>query len=278
MAIMHPIDATIHGGLTRLDDSYVAMQNIEIRRLEQVTAAEQALDLSWTLALDPVLADLYWWPLRNGLEQVPEDEAELRQYIEEKYHDDDLAVIALLLLLIRYQRQAVNIGGHEGLKMLGFVGADADFFLSNPALLDRLEEQAKSLATVNGEMSLIRTTIDHLISDIPAARASTGSTLITLGSMIAAHVITRSGLIAATENARSFAAGLNWVFDRNGVAEQEFVTRIGACRLCAPLHGRRMPVNNIPPELLIPIHANCRCSYSPVTDGWEQPETIWRGE
>lgn len=275
---MHPIDATIHGGLTRLDDSYVAMQNIEIRRLEQVTAAEQALDLSWTLALDPVLADLYWWPLRNGLEQVPEDEAELRQYIEEKYHDDDLAVIALLLLLIRYQRQAVNIGGHEGLKMLGFVGADADFFLSNPALLDRLEEQAKSLATVNGEMSLIRTTIDHLISDIPAARASTGSTLITLGSMIAAHVITRSGLIAATENARSFAAGLNWVFDRNGVAEQEFVTRIGACRLCAPLHGRRMPVNNIPPELLIPIHANCRCSYSPVTDGWEQPETIWRGE
>lgn len=275
---MHTIDAQLLDNLARMDSAYAAIQDAQIRRLEQVTAAEQVLDLSFTLALDPVLADLYWWPLRNGLDGLPENETELRQYIEERYHDDDLAVIALLLLLIRFQRQAVNIGGHEGLKMLGLTGANADFFLSNPALLEQLDEQAKALATVGGEMSLIRTTINHLVADIPAARAATGNTLIALGGMIANHVIQRSSLIAVTEVARGFAQGLSMVFGRNNVAEQEFVTRVGACRLCAPLHGRRMPVNNIPMELLIPIHVGCRCSYRPVTDGWTASETIWRGE
>lgn len=279
MAITHPLDGQLLNNLARMDFAYAAIQDAQIRRLEQVTAAEQALDLSFMVALDPVLVDLYWWPLRNGLDGLPENEAELRQYIEERYHDDDLAVIALLLLLIRFQRQAVNIGGHEGLKMLGLTGANADFFLSNPILLEQLDEQAKSLATVDGEMSLIRTTVDHLVIDIPAARASEANTLIALGGMIAAHVIRRSSLIAVTERSRSFAQGLNWAYLHNGVAQQMFNTRGHGCpKICTPLDGSVMPVNDIPWGLRIPKHGGCDCVYSPVTDGWIAPESVWRGE
>ncbi len=271
---MHTIDARMLSHFRRLDDTLLSTQ---IRQLESLTPAEIALELSWTTALDPVLTNLYWWPLRNGLEQAPTDPAELRRWLENQYHDDDDVVLALLLLLLLYQERAVNIGGREGLALLGVGG---DFSLTNRRLLDRLETQARRLATVGGEMSLIRTTIDHLATDIPVARESANSTLLTLAGMITGHVLARSPLIAGTELARNFANGLSWVFGRNGIRRQIFTTRLDSavCRICAPLHGREMDVNNIPSELIVPVHVGCRCVYVPVMSGWEAPETIWRGE
>lgn len=277
---MHTIDAMLLTNLRQLDETLVSVQ---VRQLEEITPAEQALEAAWVAALDPVLTNLYWWPLRNGLDNVPVDPDELRAWLDEQYNDDDEVLLALLLLLLLYQERAVNIGGREALRLLGL---SDDFQLTNPRLLARLEAQARDLATTGGEMSLVRTTVDHLAADIQAAREAvdSGGALLpafaALAGMIAGRVITRTPVIVGTELARNFANGLNWVFDRNGVRQQVFTTRLdrAVCRICAPLHGRVMDAGNIPAELQIPIHVECRCGYTPVTDGWEVPENVWRGE
>lgn len=134
------------------------------------------------------------------------------------------------------------------------------------------------LTNVDGDMSLVDTTISHLTQAIPAAQGD--SPLTALGNLIAGWSLYRSGTIAVTELTRMVGNGLSWTFGRNAVEEQEFVTRedSAVCSRCSVLHGRRMPVNNIPPDLLLPIHTGCRCAYRPVTDGWQQPANIWRGE
>lgn len=277
---MHTIDAMLLTNLRQLDETLVSVQ---VRQLEGITPAEQALEAAWVAALDPVLTNLYWWPLRNGLDNVPVDPDELRSWLDEQYDDDDEVLLALLLLLLLYQERAVNIGGREALRLLGL---SDDFQLTNPRLLARLEAQARDLATTGGEMSLVRTTVDHLAADIQSAREAVDSggallpALAALAGMIARRVITRTPVIVGTELARNFANGLNWVFDRNGVRQQVFTTRLdrAVCRICEPLHGRVMDVDNVPAELSIPIHVGCRCVYTPVTDGWAAPESVWRGE
>lgn len=273
------LDLVLYRGLSRLHHAYTGLLSISTRQLEELTSAEVELDAQWQMALEPVLSDLYWWPFRNGLDEAPTNERELRRWLKQKYANEDdnnAAIAALLALLLLYQRRGVNIGGRVGLELLGVGGS---FNLTNTSYLDRLEATARSLTSLGTDLSLIDTTIDNLVHGIPAARESENNTLLTLGAMIAGWVVVRSGWIAATEGARVFNRGLNWVYRRNDVAEQIFRTRSGACaKICQPLEGRRMPVNNIPADLSLPRHQNCRCFYEPALDGWTQPATIWRGE
>lgn len=272
--LIDPHDVTLYRNLTTMRQSLNGLLAVEVRNLDELTPAEVALDAQWQRAIEPVLADLYWWPLRNGLSEAPEDEDELRTWLDGKYNDE--AVAALLLLLLLNQRRAVNIGGRVGLELIGIGG---DFNLSNAELLAILDEHAHSLVTAGTEFSLIDTTINDLVRGIPAARQAATNTLTTLGNFIAGWAAVRSVAIAATEGARQFANGLNWVYGRNGIAQQIFRTRAGACvRICAPLEGMRMAVNSIPDYLRIPLHTHCRCYYQAVVDDWERPESIWRGE
>lgn len=269
-------DVRLYRSLARLRHALTGLLSVSTRQLEELTPAEVELDGQWQAALEPVLNDLYWWPFRNGLDDAPTNERDLRRWLKGKYNDDDAVIAALLALLLLYQRRGVNIGGRVGLDLIGVGGS---FNLTNTGYLGRLERQAESLTRQGTEFSLIDTTIDDLVRGIPAARQAESNTLLTLGGMIAGWVAVRSVLIAATEGARNFARGLNWTYSRNGIAEQIFRTRAGACvRYCQPLEGARMPVNNIPAGLRLPIHSNCRCFYEAVTEGWEQPATIWRGE
>lgn len=267
--VITPIDRQLYTGLTMMRRAYAALLSVR----EQVTPAEIALSDEWQAEIEPVLQDLYWWPFRNGLDQAPEDVDELRSWLRERY-DDATAVAVLLLLLQRYQKRGVNLGGTMALDMLGI---GATFRLTNSEYLALLDEHAETLTTVGSDMSLIDTTIDDLARGISAARKSEDNTLLTLGAMIAGWSLARSGLIAVTELTRMAGNGLTWAFGGNGVRIQEFVTRERACKYCSPLHGIRMPVNNIPGYLQIPIHPNCRCYYMPVLDGWNRPSTIWTG-
>lgn len=61
------------------------------RALNEVTPEELALEAQWQAELEPVLRDLYWWPLRNGLEGLPTDEAELEDRLRHDY-DRDVAM------------------------------------------------------------------------------------------------------------------------------------------------------------------------------------------
>lgn len=272
--ITSPIDTALYRSLTRLHDAYSGL--LARRSISEVTPAELALETQWRQDLEPVLRDLYWHPLRNGLEGLPTDAAELEDRLRHDY-DRDVVLAALLALLLRYQVRGVNVGGNMGLNLLS---APGHFTLTNQGYLATLHSHAQTLTSVspNANLSLINTTISHLTQAIPQA-LTTASPLTALGNLIAGWSLYRSSMIAITELTRMVGNGLSWTYARNGVEEQEFVTREDAavCQRCAPLHGRRMPVNNIPPDLLIPIHTGCRCAYRPITQGWQMPVNIWRG-
>ncbi len=274
MGSISPVDTALYRSLFRLHRAYDGL--LATRALNEVTPEELALEAQWQAELEPCLRDLYWYPLRNGLDGLPRDEAELEDRLRHDY-DRDVAVAALLALLLRYQVRGVNVGGGMGLNLLGVGG---HFSLTNHGYLAQLNSHAQMLtsANPNANMSLVNTTISHLTQAIPQA-LTTASPLTTLGNLIQGWALYRSGVIAVTELTRMVGNGLVWTYGQNGVDEQEFVTREDArvCQLCAPLHGRRMPVNNIPSDLLIPIHTSCRCMYRPVTQGWQPPTQIWRG-
>lgn len=265
----------ITSALRRLRRALSNLLALETRQLTEVTPGEIAIEASWQMALEPTLSDLYWWPLRNGLQEAPEDDDGLYAWLVAAYRQQG-ATERLQRVMQRYQVSAVNVGGAAGLDLLGLGG---EFALSNSGFLAELDAWAIEMTTVGGEMSLIDTTIDQLRRDIPAARADAQNTISVLAALIARRVAHRAPLIAETEVSRGFARGLNWTYRRNRVRQQVFMTRAGACvRICAPLHGTIMDVDNVPLGLLIPLHTSCRCYYEAVTDGWEAPEEVWRGE
>lgn len=268
------LDAAFAAGLTRLHTALSGLLAVEARRLDEVTPEEIALDTQWTSELNPVLTDLYWWPLRNGVQSAPEDEDDLKEWLLAAFLLGGTS--QLRNLLKRYQRRGVNLGGRIGLDLLGIGGG---FDLRNRGYLDVLDEHAEQLTAPGTEMSLIDTTINHLAVGIPLARADAANTVQVLQRFITQWAAMRSVLIAVTERSWGFARGLNWSYRENQIQWQIFNTRGHGCpRICTPLDGTRMPVDNIPPELWIPKHASCDCVYTAVTEGWERPTQIWRGE
>lgn len=265
------IDTRLYTGLAKMQRALDGL--LQVRA--QVTPAEIELSDAWQAALDPVMRDLYWYPLRNGINEAPDDVDELRAWLRERY-DDATAVAILLLLLQRYQVRGANVGGQMALDDLGISGT---FNLTNAEYRQLLDDHAAMLTTTGTDMSLIDTTIDDLSRGIPAARESEDNTLLVLGGLITGRSLARSAAIAVTETARSVATTFTWTLLQNEVLYQEFITREDrrVCPRCGALHGVRMPVAAVPTEWRIPIHTKCRCIYRPVLFGWTLPAVPWLG-
>jgi hypothetical protein len=271
---MHTIDLQLRQGLTRMQRAYDALLE-RTTPIDQMNAEKVILDAQWQGELSGVLNNLYWHPFRNGINEAPDEAGELRRWLKEQFRDA-AAVAMLLLLLRRYQVRAVNLGGRTGLAILGIDGV---FSLVNDEYLALLDAHATHLTSQGTEFSLVDTTIDDLATALPAAREGAGSTLLALAGFVAARVALRTVVIERTERPRQVANGLNWTFLRNGVRLQMYdVNGIGCPKICAPLHGRTMPVDNIPFELRLPQHPNCDCIYTPILDDWTMPAEIWRGD
>lgn len=270
MAITSPLP-----GLVRYRHAINAVLAIESRQLDELTPEEVALESQWQRSLEPVLSDLYWHPLRSGLEQAPENAADLRRWLQERL-SDTAATAALLALMNRYLVQSFNLGGALALQMLGL---SAGFNLTDTDILDEIETHAEELATVGTNLSLVDTTVDDLVGFIPLAREDAGNTILILSALIAGRALLRSSRIAATEQARGTGWGMHRTYGRNGVAQMQFMTRADdrVCELCGPRHGVVVRVNSIPADMVIPLHVECRCYWLAVMQGWTPPATVWRG-
>ena len=266
----------LHRNLVRYRYAINHLLALESRQLEELTPEEVRLEEQWQHDLQPVLADLYWYPLRNGIDEAPEGESELRRWLTQRL-GEAAAVAALLALLNRYMVRSFNIGGALALQLMGLAGG---FNLTDPAIRSELAAHAEGLVTVGTRLSLIDTTIDDLVVGIPQARESEDNTIILLAALIGGWALLRSVRIAATEQARGTGWGMQRTYGRNGVAQMTFMTRADdrVCGLCGPNHGVVVPVNRVPADMQIPLHPSCRCYWLAVTAGWTPPETTWRGE
>jgi len=265
-------DVALYRSLAKMQRATNGLIAVNTRSLSELTPAEVHLETQWQRELEPVLTDLYWYPLRNGIDYVPD--TGLKRWLRDQL-SAAVAIAALLALLRRYLIRGVNVGGKMALDLLGLNGS---FYLQNRQYVDDIYSHADTLTTVGTDLSLIDTTVDHLAGAIPAAKQGEGHPLLALGASIVGWAAVRSVNIAITEESRTVAQGLNWTYGENGIERQVFRAREDACPICSPLDGSVMPVNDVPGELSIPVHTRCRCWYEALTDGWTKPDKIWRGE
>jgi len=271
---MHPTDAALHAHLSTMHGALSSLIAIETRAVTMPKPSKMPMAVEMADDLMPVLADLYWYPLRNGIDSAPQDEEELKPWLQRQL-EKPAAVAALLALLLRFHKRAVNYGGTIALELLELAGT---FSLTNSAYLALIDERATMLTTAGSEMSLIDTTINDLAREIPAARKSNDSTLAVLGAYITMKALSRSTGIATFEVPWGFANGLGWTYKENGVKRLMYdVNGVGCPEICAPLHGRTFPIDNIPAELTVPRHSACDCVHSPSLTGWTAPATVWEG-
>lgn len=258
---MHETDWQIYKGLHNLQRGYDAMLNVRQTAGNRYNMAKATLDAEWQAELQPVIEDLYWHPLRNGIDATPDDEGELRAWLEDRYRDAAIVLI-LLLLLRRYQVRAYNLGGQTGLDMLS---VDGTFNLTDPDILAQLDAHAESLTTVGGDISLINTTIDDLVIQIPKAKQNEGSAALYIAAFIAMRSAQRTETIERTERPFQVGNALDEVFVRNGVQLVMYdVNGVGCVKICAPLHGTTWPAGGAPQQYLVPRHPRCDCIHSPV--------------
>jgi len=224
--------------------------------------------------LERPLVDLYWWPIRNGLAQAPENPEDLRDWLDRQLRNT-ATWAAILLLLMRYYRRTANYGGEMALRRLGI---DGTFNLTDVAALAVLDDRATMLTTADSDINLIDTTVSDLATAIPAARAAGDGALMALGAYIAGRALTRAVGIATYEAPWGFNQGLGMTYRNNGIVTMMYdVNGVGCPEICAPLHGETFPANAVPAHLSLPRHSGCDCVHSPVTEGWHQPEMIWLG-
>jgi len=258
---MHEVDWQIYKGLHNLQRGYDALLNVRQTAAEKYNTAKVMLDTEWQAAMQPVVEDLYWHPLRNGIDATPDDEGELRTWLEDRYRDAEVIII-LLLLLRRYSVKAYNLGGQTGLEMLSL---DGTFRLTDPDILAQLDAHAETLTTIGSENSLIDTTIDDLAIEIPKAKQSEGSAALAIAAYIALRSARRTETIERTERPFQVANALDEVFVRNGVQLVMYdVNGVGCAKICAPLHGATWPAGGTPQPYLLPKHPKCDCIHSPV--------------
>lgn len=271
---MHPTDAMLHAHLSRLHGTLTGLIAIESRAVVMPKPSKMPLAVEMTDDLVPVLADLYWFPFRNGISEAPEEDEDLRAWLQRQL-ETSAAVAALLALLLRFHRRAVNYGGTIALELLELAGK---FNLTNAAYLAMLDERATMLTTGGSEMSLIDTTVNNLAVALPEARRSSDGVLAALGAYIATRALTRSVGIATFEVPWGFAQGLGWTYKENGVKRLMYdVNGVGCPEICAPLHGRTFPIDDVPSELVVPKHSSCDCVHSNADSSWTAPSTVWKG-
>jgi len=271
---MHLADAALHAHLSTMHGALSNLIAIESRAVTMPKPSKMPMAVDMADDLTPVLTDWYWFPLRNGIDSAPQDEEELKPWLERQL-EKPAAVAALLALLLRFHKRAVNYGGTIALELLELAGT---FSLTNSAYLAALDDRGTMLTTVGSEISLIDTTVNDLAREIPAARKSNDNTLTVLGAYIAMKALSRSTGIATFEVPWGFANGLGWTYKENGLNRMMYDTNGEGCpQICAPLNGRMMDTDNVPDELSIPRHPNCDCIHTPVFINWEPPSTVWKG-
>jgi hypothetical protein len=224
--------------------------------------------------LTPALKDVYWYPIRNGVNEVPTGEDDLRSWLHRQLRNP-VTWAVILALLMRYYRRSANYGGEIALRRLGIDGV---FNLTNAESLAMLDERATMLTTPDSDINLIDTTVSDLVTAIPAARAAGDSVLTAIGAYIAGRALTRAVGIATYESPWAFNQGMGMTYRNNGIIEMMYdVNGVGCPEICAPLHGETFPANAVPGRLSLPQHSGCDCIHSPVTEGWHQPDMIWLG-
>lgn len=283
-------DPRLTTGLRKMQRAYSGLLSTRDVAFDQYVADKEALDTRWQAELQPVLADLYWYPFRNGVSEAPEDADRLRQWLKDRLVD--AATVAILLALLqRYHIQAVTLGGQTALNALGL---DAVFSLTNETYLQELVDRAVMLTTQGSEVSLIDTTINDLAEALPVARASADGVLMALAAYIASRAAQRTVMIERYERPWGVANGLGWTYQHNGIAYVMYdVAGVGCPEVCAPDHGLVYPVNARGRS--IPRHSGCDCIWSAVQyDGqrlgsppvtvsvpglqpWTAPAQVWTG-
>lgn len=287
---MNQTDWSIAKGLHEMHRGLAALTDTRQTPHETLATLKAQLDEEWQADMLPVLADLYWHPFRNGIDQAPEDAEELRTWLESQY-DEATVVVILLLLLQRYQRRAYNLGGQIG---LDFLGIEESFNLTNEEIIAQLDAWAVDLTTFGTEYSLLDTTVDDLVTAVPKARETEGSTLLALSAYITLRATQRNELIERSERPRQVGNALEEVYRRHGVEYMMYdVNGVGCPRVCEPWHGTVFRVGG--QSVRIPQHPHCDCIWSSVLyDGqtvglppvmvsvpglaWVQPEDIWTGQ
>lgn len=271
---MHPTDAALHNHLSAMHGALSSLIAIESRAVTMPKPSKMPLAVDMAKDLEPVLTDLYWFPLRNGIDSAPEDEEELRPWLIRQL-EKPAAVAALIALLLRFHKKAVNYGGSIALELLELAGT---FSLTNAAYLSLIDERATMLTSAGSEMSLIDTTVNDLAREIPAARKSNDSTLAVLGAYIAMKALSRSTGIATFEVPWGFNKGLVWTYEQNKVKRWMYdINGKGCEEFCLPLHGRIIQAGLPEGDVHIPQHPNCDCIWTPITDGWVTPGEVWTG-
>lgn len=288
---MHQIDWQITKGLHEMHRGMSALTSTRSTVHDELAASKALLDEEWQRELKPVMEDLYWYPFRNGISEAPESEEDLRSWLEDKY--DEAAIIAILLMLLqRYSYRAYNLGGQTG---LAFLGVDGIFRLENADILAEIEQFNLDLVSQGTEFSLIDTTIDDLTTQVQEARRNESGALLALAAYIALRSTQRTESIERTERPRWVGRALSDVYQRNGVHYMMYdVNGVGCPRVCAPWHGRVVPVGTS--GGVIPQHPRCDCVWSPVLyDGqsvgyppvvvsvpgltpWQQQGVLWTGQ
>jgi hypothetical protein len=270
-------DAALHRGLTRMQRALDGL--LSTRAVSMPLPSKMPLAVEMSNKLAPVINDVYWYPIRNGIAEAPQDEDALLAWLKRQLANT-VVWTALVALMLLFHKRAVNYGGAIALDVLDLAG---QFNLTNSEYLSLLDERTTMLTTadsdpVRASMNLIDTTVNDLSIAIPAARNATGDTLALLGAYIAGRALTRSAGIATFEVPWGFNNGLEWTYKENGVKLMMYdVNGIGCEEFCAPLHGRVTEVGNRDGDLFIPQHSGCDCCWTCLTDDWTPPVQIWRG-
>ncbi len=262
----------LYHSLSRLHRAYDGL--LDVRSTDMPKPSKMPLTVEMGEHLSPALKDVYWWPIRNGLAQVPENPEDLRDWLDRQLRNT-ATWAAILLLLMRYYRRTANYGGEIALRRLGI---DGTFNLTNAEALARLDDRATMLTTPDSDINLIGTTVSDLAYAIPAAQALGDGALMALGAYIATRALTRAVGIATYEAPWAFNQGLGMTYRNNGIVTLMYdVNGVGCPEICAPLHGQTFPANAVPAHLSLPKHSCCDCVHTPLTEGWHQPEMIWLG-
>lgn len=266
--------------LLKLDDLLKSsLRLVGTRNLaEGATAEELDLEADVSEGLESSLVELYYYPLRGDISNVPEgSEDEIRRWALAQYREE-AATAALLLLLINYLRRGVNVGGAMALDTLGLPGR---FNLTNAGIIRQIERAAGQVATVGGRLSVVDTTAAELarqITDYRQLEMTAEEMNRAWSTYVNGRAPVRAVGIATTEGVKGTRAGLAMTYGRNGITYEILRNQAGACVECQGYEGERFATVNGFVVGVIPVHPGCRCFYEPDMDGWERPDEAWTGD
>lgn len=275
---VHAYYSAIRGGL--------GVPAVRVMDRDSFQLAEQVLESDFYEQARPKLAALYRSPLAdNGLQSAFQNNR-LRPFLRSHYRAHPSTALDLRDVLDGFKTQAFNLGGQYSLDTLGLEGR---FRLADETILDGLRETSRQSTIVDGDMSLIDTTVDELAGQLEAHRENgvqLSDAIPAINAWVIGRTVIRTALIIQTESVRASRWAILSAFVGNGIGGVTFYT-VGderVCDQCRPLHSERFdissvffPMRDLPAYARIPIHPTCRCFYDAITDGWIKPAIIWTG-